>query len=696
MADEKVLIEIEVNNDEAVRDLEKQNKKIEKLEKSLKDLAETQGKNTLEYQKEAQQLKRVKQRRDVNKRSIDANNNSYGAMKIRLREVTLAIDRLDLSTKKGRDSLKRLRAEQNKLNTALKTGEAQGNSFSRNVGNYGDALGQVSPAASGFITQLKGMTQAARAFIATPLGLILAAIAAAFGAVVAYFKRTEEGSDKLAVAVAYLEGGLNSILDVIGNLGEFLVTYFINYFQIASNTFEIFGRTIKTALLGIDVGIQLLTGSTEEYQKAQDELAKNNEEIIRLGGEQVDLIGEILTEGAKQIKKTKEDILLTKSKAEANAALQRSENDLVKLKREHTVANAELNKEVFNGLLIAKNENESFANREKALIAATAAEQKLADNKVKVAEEEFRIAQQRSALYDSEAEEKNKVAEAEAAVIAIRTESIRTQQRIQATLLTFQKQRETARNKEIKQINDVKDAEKDLATRKEEFAISQLDNAQEIYNRSLDLLNAQYQAEKDILFTKYDDYNAYNIALQTLEQDTTEKRLGLLVELNSAQESQTQQEEARINRTRQLRAQSIEFGTSLLQNAFSIAQSLAGDDEEKQKSIAKTQAIINTAVGITKAFATLPFPAAVPAAIQVGAAGIAQLVAINNSSSGSTPTAPTGGSGNPSIDTSGPDNALAQQQALENALANLGLTVSVSEINDAQGAVSVANNTATI
>ncbi len=40
--------------------------------------------------------------------------------------------------------------------------------------------------------------------------------------------------------------------------------------------------------------------------------------------------------------------------------------------------------------------------------------------------------------------------------------------------------------------------------------------------------------------------------------------------------------------------------------------------------------------------------------------------------------------------------ALAEQAALEGAIANLGLTVSVTEINDVQNAVSVSESDSTI
>ena len=59
--------------------------------------------------------------------------------------------------------------------------------------------------------------------------------------------------------------------------------------------------------------------------------------------------------------------------------------------------------------------------------------------------------------------------------------------------------------------------------------------------------------------------------------------------------------------------------------------------------------------------------------------------------SGPTPTP-----NEPTADTSGADAAGAQQAALADAISNLGLTVSVTEINDAQSNVQVSEDNSTI
>ena len=107
----------------------------------------------------------------ANKRSVQelkAVNNSYGAIKTRLVQVTDAIDKVDFSTKEGARSVKRLREEQAKLNNSLKQGEAQGSSFKRNVGNYANGIRDATGAMIPFNTAL----------LTSPIGLIAGAFAA--------------------------------------------------------------------------------------------------------------------------------------------------------------------------------------------------------------------------------------------------------------------------------------------------------------------------------------------------------------------------------------------------------------------------------------------------------------------------------------------------------------------------------------
>lgn len=109
------------------------------------------------------------------------------------------------------------------LDAELKEVDASMGNFQRNVGGYEEALKQVLPAQAGLIIDLgklsvegggipslfkgmtssiTGMTKAAIAFIATPLGMVLTALAAAAGAAFALFNARNKEIEKQAEASA--------------------------------------------------------------------------------------------------------------------------------------------------------------------------------------------------------------------------------------------------------------------------------------------------------------------------------------------------------------------------------------------------------------------------------------------------------------------------------------------------------------
>lgn len=109
------------------------------------------------------------------------------------------------------------------LDAELKDVDASMGNFQRNVGGYEEALKQVLPAQAGLIIDLGklsvegggipslftgmknsivGMTKAAIAFIATPLGMVLTALAAAAGAAFALFNARNKEIEKQAEASA--------------------------------------------------------------------------------------------------------------------------------------------------------------------------------------------------------------------------------------------------------------------------------------------------------------------------------------------------------------------------------------------------------------------------------------------------------------------------------------------------------------
>jgi hypothetical protein len=92
----------------------------------------------------------------------------------------------------------------------------------RNVGNYKSALDAVIPGFGGLTSGIESATAAGKTFIASPIGLILLAVAAALGLVASYFQRTDEGGDKLAEILEVISQVLGVILDVAAQAGKVL------------------------------------------------------------------------------------------------------------------------------------------------------------------------------------------------------------------------------------------------------------------------------------------------------------------------------------------------------------------------------------------------------------------------------------------------------------------------------------------
>jgi hypothetical protein len=104
-------------------------------------------------------------------------------------------------------------------------GKSAGSAINNNqeyVKSLRDMPGPLGQATRG----IEGMTRAAMRFIATPVGAVIAAIAAALMALTSWFRRTEEGQNALAKASGYFKQILDNLLDVVDKVGKWLFKAF--------------------------------------------------------------------------------------------------------------------------------------------------------------------------------------------------------------------------------------------------------------------------------------------------------------------------------------------------------------------------------------------------------------------------------------------------------------------------------------
>lgn len=137
-----------------------------------------------------------------------------------------------------------------------------------------------------------GALKAGLAFIATPIGAVIAALAISVGLVVGAFKlakaslqSTEEGTQKLAVVTGAITGIFTGLFKVIKPLGLFLANSFIKYLEnvgkVAEKTLGLLADALE--FVGADEtanGIRNFTKSVKDASVASANLAKAEGELV--------------------------------------------------------------------------------------------------------------------------------------------------------------------------------------------------------------------------------------------------------------------------------------------------------------------------------------------------------------------------------------------------------------------------------
>lgn len=137
---------------------------------------------------------------------------------------------------------------------------------SQAAGGAGNLLGtSLKGAAQGMM----GMVKASSAFIATPVGVILAVLVLAFAAIQAAMARSEAATNKLKVAFSAFSGLVNVVLKVLEPLGTFLIDGIVAGFELAGKAAEEAMELIAKGLefIGADDAAKEMRNFTNEVKE---------------------------------------------------------------------------------------------------------------------------------------------------------------------------------------------------------------------------------------------------------------------------------------------------------------------------------------------------------------------------------------------------------------------------------------------
>ena len=129
---------------------------------------------------------------------------------------------LDLQTAEGQKRVQDINKALDKNTETIKQNVSALEKQKINIGNYKSALDGVVPGFGKLSQGIEGTTTAAKAFIATPLGLVLGALGLAFGALMSYIKGSDEAGDRFAKTTATLGFVFEKLKIIVEEVGGFI------------------------------------------------------------------------------------------------------------------------------------------------------------------------------------------------------------------------------------------------------------------------------------------------------------------------------------------------------------------------------------------------------------------------------------------------------------------------------------------
>ncbi len=499
MADtnEKIVLSVTLNYSDSIKQTAELASEILKAKTNIKELKDAGKEGTAEYQAQSQALKYLTDQHRQQSKAIQdsikvqqANSGSIQQMRSEINKLTaeyVNLTKEERESSKGKDLLNKLRGTTDEVKALEK---AMGDNR-RNVGNYESVFASLSD-------QFK-------------VG---------------------------GINLTNLKNGFNATKDIIGG---------------AKDQMSSFNGVMKANVIGIV--ITLVAGLVAAFSRFQPYVDKVEQAVGALNGVLDVLLGRLITvgqgvveflsgnfsEGIDKIKHSFDGVGDSMLKAaKAGAELVAMQQKLDDINRENIITNSQLNKEVDQLLLKAKNRTLTERERIALLDEASAKEKQAFENNKKAAELELEIAQKK---YDKAVENQtlnDAIEDARANAIAkvnqLESDSINLQEKIQNrrdSLIDAESQkRSAALAKRLKE--------------EEDFLKAQLD-------ADAKMQSEQKEAEQQALKDREDAYNSANLILKRSFADAEKIRLDEL-----AKGALTQQEfdnQQLIAREAQLEAQ---------------------------------------------------------------------------------------------------------------------------------------------
>jgi len=518
----------------------------------------------------------------------------------------------------------------------------------------------------GVIQGIQGMTRAALAFIATPIGAIIAAVGLALGALTSFFKRSEEGQNKLNKVVRIFGSILDNILDVVDQVGEAI-------FEAISNPKETvieLGNLIKENLINrfkafAVIGKAIARIFSGEFREGFEDLANGAFQLttgIEDFTDKAVLAFETVIEKAKAFKKeVEEDIETAKLLADIEAQLNRDE-------RKFTVERARRDAQIAELRLKSREDAKFDAEQRKAFLdEASELINRQLDEELKIAKARLFVLQENNKLANSTIETKQEEADLEARLSELQTKRFTEQRSLQREFLRI--------NNEIKKEQESqREAEEELVVFRLEQDAEQAESIKERADAEVIL----EQEKTRLLLENEELFSAERILIELKLASTIKAiRAGEVIDQAAAAKRQKEIDDA-LKSTK-------EENITALADATALGAKILGEQTLAGIALGVATATADTFVAANKALATIPPPAGQIIAATIIAQGLANVAQIIKAGKVAGAIAGGGGGGGAQVATVATSavnfpivsTGIAQQQ-----IVNINSSISVEEVND--------------
>jgi hypothetical protein len=333
MAEKITIAELDIDVNTLIKSTADVKKAIDQLKVAQTQLTKEGETASEQYVQNASDLKVLNQAYNANLKAISDSTNAKAEEANRTELLNLAIqaeatsikeareqnsllnklrNETNLTTEEGRQQLLALNAKLDENNEFIKDNADQYLKQKINIGNYSDSiktafqdLNVFNGGLGGFVERSKeaggagnlitsslggmaqgflGVAKASLAFIATPIGALLALLVGAFALVQNALNRSEEATKKLKGAFSIFSGIINTVLKALEPLGEFLIDGIVMGLELAGAAAQKAGQLISDALsfLGFEDASKAVADFNEEVKngiKSARDLANAEAEL---------------------------------------------------------------------------------------------------------------------------------------------------------------------------------------------------------------------------------------------------------------------------------------------------------------------------------------------------------------------------------------------------------------------------------